>query len=135
KERSSEFSITHVPKTSFINFPQVFKTFNLNVQNQIFMKHTIILYFLLFVTFANGQSINANWQQDLNLATEELKKCENTNPSGVSSCNHYMGNALKQIYKIDDFYSARDERNMLAHEIAEFLKNSEKWTLLGYGFE
>lgn len=99
------------------------------------MKHTIILYFLLFVTFANGQSINANWQQDLNLAMEELKKCENTNPSGVSSCNHYMGNALKQIYKIDDFYSARDERNMLAHEIAEFLKNSEKWTLLGYGFE
>lgn len=99
------------------------------------MKQTFILYFLLSVTYLHGQSINANWQKDLNVAMEELKKCENTNTVGVSSCNHFLGNALKQIYKIDDFYSSPDERHMLAHEIAEFLKNSEKWTLLGYGFE
>ncbi len=99
------------------------------------MKHTFILYFLLSITYVHGQSINANWQQDLNLALEELKKCENTNPTGVSSCNHYMGNALKQIYQVDDFYSPSAERHMLANEIAVFLKNSEKWTLLGYGFE
>jgi uncharacterized protein YchJ len=99
------------------------------------MKHIFTLYFLLSITYVQGQSINPNWQQDLNTSLEELKQCENTNHTGVSSCNQYMGNALKQIYKIDDFYSTPDERHMLAHEIAEFLKNSESWTLLGYGFE
>lgn len=99
------------------------------------MKNIFTLFFLLSFSYAQAQSINTSWQQDLNAALEELKKCENDNPTGVSSCNHYMGSALKKIYKVDDFFSTSADRYMLASEIAAFLKNSDKWTLLGYGFE
>lgn len=99
------------------------------------MKKLLPVLFLFLSTQVYAQSINNNWQQDLNEALKQLKECENTNPTGISPCNKFLGSTLKTVYNIDDFYSKHSDRYMLAAEIAAFLKNSDSWTLLGYGFE
>ena len=46
-----------------------------------------------------------------------------------------MGESLKKIYKVNDFYSTKSGRYMTATEISSFLKESDKWKLIGPSYE
>lgn len=99
------------------------------------MKKYFVIALLLCSSLAYSQTLNSNWKSDLNKELELLKACDETPTMGVSPCNRFMGGALKSVYNIDDFYSKSEKRHMLSAEIALFLKNSDKWTLLGRGYE
>jgi len=99
------------------------------------MKRILTVIFLICATVSFGQSLNNNWKQDLTKELELMKACDDSPTTGVSPCNKFMGEALKTVYKVDDFYSKNLGRYMLTAEIAAFLKNSNKWTLLGHGYE
>lgn len=99
------------------------------------MKRFLTVVCCLCATLSFGQSINNNWKQDLNKELELLRACDDSQSTGVSPCNKFMGGALKTLYNVDDFYSKSSGRYMLTAEIAAFLKNSDKWTLLGPGYE
>ncbi len=99
------------------------------------MKRLLTVIFCSCATLSFAQTINNNWKQDLNQELELLKACDDSPTTGVSPCNKFMGSALNTLYKVDDFYSKSSERYMLTAEIAAFLKNSDKWTLLGRGYE
>ena len=99
------------------------------------MKNYIIIAFCLFCSLSYGQSINSHWSRTLNNELEQFKTCENIASTGISPCNKFVGGALSTVYNINDFYSKELGRHMLISEISDFLKNSNKWTLLGHAYE
>jgi len=109
------------------------------VRRAIIKTHTLLFLvgLLLIQSTSNGQSINPSWEQDLNTSLKEFQSCRNTNTvvQGISPCNKFLGQSLKTVYKIDDFYSKEMGRYMLVSEIADFLDKSDKWTLLGHAYE
>jgi hypothetical protein len=42
-----------------------------------------------------------------------------------------MGESLKKIYKVNDFYSTQSGRYMTASEISSYLKSDDNWKLIG----
>jgi hypothetical protein len=103
---------------------------------QLFLKtslHFIIVILLLAsggVGEVHGQSINNQWKQDLNSALEEFIKCKET-----GACSNYVGESLRRVYNINDFYSSAEKRYLRSSEISEFIRKDSKWTLLGRSFE
>jgi hypothetical protein len=93
---------------------------------------------LLFVTFissvAYGQGINNTWKTEMNSSLQQFFTCQNS-AAGKSECIQYMGESLKKIYKVNDFYSTKSGRYMSASEISSFLKESDKWRLIGPSYE
>ncbi len=94
---------------------------------------TILLSSLFAASY--GQSINNSWKQDLSEQLQEFKSCENAPVNGVNPCTAFVGDMLKTVYKINDFYSQSSGRHMLVSEIAKFLKETNKWELLGHAYE
>ena len=84
---------------------------------------------------AQSQSLNPQWQVELQKELDAFLKCENTNSYGINTCNRYIGQSLKTVYNINDFYSKSKGRYMRIVEIANFLENSKSWTSLGKGYE
>lgn len=87
------------------------------------------------VTFSGAQSLNDNWENELKQALEQFKNCDDTDEQGVSPCNKFVGNALKTVYKVNDFYSESSHRYMLISEISDFVSGSDKWTMLGPAYD
>ena len=74
-----------------------------------------------------GQTLNTSWKADLAKQIEEFKNC-----SGASNqCYKHIGQALKSVYSIDDFYSKKDGRYLTSTEIVGFLENNSKWEKIG----
>ena len=99
------------------------------------MKNCILIIFFLPFSFSYGQGINNNWRQTLNNELHQFKACRNTATVGVNPCSKYLGSTLSTVYKINDFYSKELQRYMVVSEIYEFLKNNQRWTLLGHAYE
>ena len=101
-------------------------------------KNALLPIFIGIVTFissvAYGQGINNTWKTEMNSSLQQFLNCQNTS-AGKSECIQYMGESLKKIYKINDFYSTRSGRYMSASEISSFLKESDKWKLIGPSYE
>jgi hypothetical protein len=101
-------------------------------------KNALLPIFIGIVTFissvAYGQGINTTWKTEMNSSLQQFLNCQNTS-AGKSECIQYMGESLKKIYKINDFYSTRSGRYMSASEISSFLKESDKWKLIGPSYE
>jgi hypothetical protein len=91
----------------------------------------LILAFLAAPTFA--QRLNPEWKPELESALEQFSACQNS--PGSTTCNNYLGESLKKVYRIDDFYSQESGRYLVATEIAAFLKKSDSWTVLGHSYE
>lgn len=93
----------------------------------------IILFFLLAaggVAEVHGQSINNQWKRDLNNALEEFVKCRES-----GACSDYVGESLRKVYNINDFYSSVEKRYLRSSEISELIRKDDNWTLLGRSFE
>lgn len=99
------------------------------------MKYLVIFLILLSHTGSYAQSIDRNWNSKLDEAIAQFKACENTTEAGVSSCNKYIGETLKSLYQLSDFYSKENGRYMLAAEIHDYVQNSNQWVYLGKGYE
>jgi len=101
-------------------------------------KYTLLPIFIGIVTIissvAYGQGINNTWKIEMNSSLQQFFNCQNTS-TGKSECIQYMGESLKKIYKVNDFYSTKSGRYMSASEISSFLKESDKWKLIGPSYE
>ncbi len=111
----------------------------MNFQKTVNGNISFILFFIisgtLSITFSAAQTLNTNWERDLQQSLSEFQNCNNTNLEGVSPCNKYLGESLKTVYNINDFYSKSLGRYMLVSEMMNFLENSSKWELLGRAYE
>ena len=93
--------------------------------------YVTIMLFTLFTT-AQAQSLNANWNQELNTALKEFLVCEGTSKERAE-CVHFIGESLNTVYKINDF--SKSGKYMSPNEIADFIKNSAKWKSLGPSYD
>lgn len=89
---------------------------------------------LFFTSTVYGQSLNGNWKQDLSASLEQFLKCKEASPEG-NKCVNFIGESLNKVYRVNDFYSQKLGRFMAAGEISAYLKDSDKWTLLGHSYE
>jgi hypothetical protein len=89
---------------------------------------------LVFTNATYGQSINANWKQELSVSLEQFLKCAETATEN-NRCSNFIGESLSKVYKINDFYTQKSGRYMSVNEIASFIKGSDKWSLLGHSYE
>lgn len=103
--------------------------------NNLLISKTIwSLVFLMSIAFTNSaQSINDNWQGDLEKSLQAFKACEGN--SSTKECTKYIGENVKTVYNVNDFYSQKLGRYMVVSEIAEYLENNKGWKLLGKGYE
>ncbi|ELR73314.1 hypothetical protein C900_04166 [Fulvivirga imtechensis AK7] len=85
---------------------------------------------IFFASDVFSQAINDGWEQELNKSLTEFTNCEN-----VALCNAFIGQSLKTVYNINDFYSEKLGRYLFPHEIASFVGESDRWTLLGHAYE
>ncbi len=93
----------------------------------------IILFFLLApggVVAVHAQSINSQWRKELSSALEDFVKCRES-----GACSSFVGESLKRVYNINDFYSSSEKRYLRSSEISDLIKGDRKWTLLGRSFD
>ncbi len=88
---------------------------------------------LSFFAGSNGQTLNSNWKQDLDASLQQFSNCQSS--GGTKDCSQYTGEALNKVYKVNDFYSQKAGRYMVASEIASFLKESSSWKSLGPSYD
>lgn len=100
-------------------------------------RKTPLNFFLLFILLAPGlvtsiqaQSVNSQWRQELANALEEFVKCRES-----GACTNYVGESLRRVYNVNDFYSSAEKRYLRSSEISDLIKENDKWTLLGRSFE
>lgn len=94
---------------------------------------TIVFVSLSILSF--GQSINANWEQELTTAVEAFKNCDQTMVNNVNPCSKYIGESFKTVYNVNDFYSEKLGRYLTGTEIIKYLKSSNQWKVLGYAYD
>lgn len=87
-----------------------------------------ILLVISVATSLRGQNLNTNWNAALKSSLQEFLSC-------TENCNRYIGQSLNTVYKVNDFYSTKSNRYMTVSEIADFLKGSEQWSLLGHSYD
>ena len=93
---------------------------------------SIIGYFFTYPIHA--QSVNGNWQQDLNVAMKKFIECESAG-SNTSQCYQYMAQSLQTVYQINDFSTGQSGKYMGPNEIADFVKDGGKWEALGPAYD
>lgn len=106
------------------------KTVNL----QIKLHSTGILFafaIIISISGANAQSLNGSWKQELTASLDKFLQCQ----VSTGDCTQYMGESLNKIYKVNDFYVQKSGRYMAASEISKFLKETDKWTLIGPSYD
>lgn len=86
---------------------------------------------MIATTTLQAQSLNTNWNADLKTSLEQFLLCKD----GPQVCSKFIGQSLNTVYKVNDLYSSRLGRYMNASEIANFLKESKQWTMLGHSYD
>lgn len=99
------------------------------------MKVIVVVALCLFSLTVNAQQVHASWEQNLKNELHEFMACDKEVANGIDPCSLFIGKALQSVYKINDFYAPELGRYMLTTEVARYLQESSKWTLLGHGYE
>jgi hypothetical protein len=97
------------------------------------MKGIITVAVMLFGFICYGQHSNPNWRQELKSNLDKFMQC--STGGDKSKCADYIGESLKIVYKVDDFYSRKAGRYMTAGEIADYLRTSGQWSVLGQSYD
>jgi hypothetical protein len=82
---------------------------------------------------AHGQSVNPNWKHELQGNLNKFLQC--TTGGEKAACINFVGESLKVVYKVDDFYNKKAGRYMTAAEITAYLKTSRNWSSLGLSYD
>lgn len=98
------------------------------------MRQLIIAILIAASTALHAQSLNKNWENDLNTSLKEFMLCENIDEDS-SPCHRFSAESVQTVYKVNDFYSSEKGRYLLVTEIYDFLEQSSQWTLLGKGYD
>nr|WKN35372.1 hypothetical protein K4G66_23640 [Tunicatimonas sp. TK19036] len=99
------------------------------------MKYVVLALIGFFCSASYAQTINREWNGELEGEIQQFKNCDNTSKIGLNSCHAFIGKTLKTVYRVNDFYSKDKNRYMVVSEIYSYLENSKQWTLLGKGYE
>lgn len=99
------------------------------------VKIAIIIGISLGAISSQAQTINTNWKQELIKSMSEYLNCSKSEDEKSLECVKYSGGSLETVYKVNDFFLPSKGRHMTNSEIAAFLMESKKWSLLGQGFE
>lgn len=97
------------------------------------MRGFLTVAILLMALGTYGQQLNGNWKQELKANLDKFMECSASGER--TKCSDYIGESLKVVYKVDDFYSKKASRYMTAGEIADYLKGSSQWTVLGQSYD
>lgn len=97
------------------------------------MRPYCVVVMLLASVCVYGQGVNPNWKPELKANLDKFLQCTATGEK--ATCSNYIGESLKVVYKIDDFYNKKSGKYMTAGEIAAFLKTSGSWTSLGQSYD
>ena len=103
-------------------------------KNIIWLSYLIVLMVILILTSFNTKP-NNNWSDLLENSVKEFIDCKESNPNTIIPCSKYVGLALKEVYKTNDFYLQTEKRYMTNSEIADYLQKNEKWKLLGKAYD
>jgi hypothetical protein len=98
------------------------------------MKKLSMLPMLLFCLNVSAQTLNANWQENLDKSLEGFVKCTKTAES-AALCYRFSGESVQKVYGINDFFDKSKQRYMLINEIYAYLQSNSEWTLLGKGYD
>ncbi len=97
------------------------------------------LFFICIFSFLSisvtGQSVNNNWQKELDQALSAYKQCSESATEKETQCANAAGEVLKTVYRLNDFYLKSDERYMVVREVADYLGKDKKWELIGHAYE
>lgn len=93
-----------------------------------------MLPMLVFCLNLSAQSLNADWQENLDKSLEEFMKCTETAES-AALCYQFSGESVQKVYGVNDFFDKNKQRYMLIDEIYAYLQSSSEWTLLGKGYD
>ncbi len=103
--------------------------------NMKFIKRMhLVIMIVGSVTSAHAQTLNTNWNADLNIALKQFLDCEGASQE-KTECVHFIGESLNTVYKVDDFKNAKSGKYMSTNEIAGFLKGNAKWKPLGPSYD
>ncbi|MEJ1241563.1 hypothetical protein WBG78_25675 [Chryseolinea sp. T2] len=97
------------------------------------MRSIYVVVMTLATMSAYGQSVNPNWKQELKSNLDKFLQCTTTGDK--TTCSRYVGESLKVVYKVDDFYSKKEGRYMTTGEIADYLKTSNSWSSIGQSYD
>lgn len=92
-----------------------------------------MLVLLMMVVAAHGQSVNPNWKPELKANLDKFLAC--AAGGDKAACSGYVGESLKVVYKVDDFYNKKAARYMSSTEIVEYLKSSGSWSAMGQSYD
>lgn len=96
-------------------------------------KFLSIAAFLMLSLSSFSQSLNSNWKEELKINLDKFIVC--TAGGDNSSCGSYIGESLKIVYNLDDFYLKKQGRYMIVNEMSDFLAHSDQWTVLGQSYD
>lgn len=101
-----------------------------NIQN---IKLTVAGLMVLVASSLSAQSLNPNWNTELQSSLQEFLACQNS--GDTKACTKFLGVSLQTVYKVNDFYSPQSGRYMGVGEIASFLKTGKQWSQLGHAYD
>lgn len=87
------------------------------------------------LTGAFAQNLNSAWKKEMTASLAKFLQCQVSATGAAGDCAHFMGESLNMIYKVNDFYVEKSGKYMAATEISKFLKETNKWTLLGPSYD
>ena len=101
------------------------------------LKGTLLVSTLLLVLILgelHAQGFNSNWKTALNKTLSDFMACS-SGGTEASSCYGFIGESVKTVYGVTDFYSSSGKQYMSVSEIHDFVKNNQSWKPLGRAYE
>lgn len=98
------------------------------------MKQIICAWLFFVPFFAKSQDVNwetKEWANDVKTILASFMSCGGPTAANTP-CNVFLGQALSRVYGIDDF-KITGGGYMSANDIAGYVENDSKWTVLGAG--
>lgn len=94
------------------------------------MTRSLLIILLIFSLTTEAKAQNFEWQDDVEKMLSEFLSCGGLTPPN-KPCNTFLRQALKSVYKINDFDNGSGEY-ISANDIAAYvLIHTDIWTLLG----
>lgn len=97
-------------------------------------KFSLLIVLAAFCTTVHAQTINPNWNQEVNTALQQFLACQ-SGSTQQAECSKFIGESLNLVYKVNDFYANKAGKYMTAGEISDFLNTSTKWKAIGQSYD
>jgi hypothetical protein len=93
----------------------------------------LVILFSPFPFSTIAQNLNAEWEKELTKSLDQFLDCAKTSADKYSCIK--IGQTVATVYHQEAFYSKDQKRYLAANEIPTFLKQNDRWTLLGPAYD